>query len=101
MKYFKFKNEALNENIELLIFNLHENEIKLNESLNRQVELENDFKRTDMFKYFDAFIIQKEIENKKITKEKMDLEEKLKNILTSNNNNNSDKDDFQNEQVKF
>jgi hypothetical protein len=86
----------------LLIFNLHENEIKLNESLNRQVELENDFKRTDMFKYFDAFIIQKEIENKKITKEKMDLEEKLKNILTSNNNNdNSDKDDFRNEQVKF
>lgn len=86
----------------MLIFNLHENEIKLNESLNRQVELENDFKRTDMFKYFDAFIIQKEIENKKITKEKMDLEEKLKNILTSNNNNdNSDKDDFRNEQVKF
>lgn len=81
---------------------MHENEIKLNESLNRQVELENDFKRTDMFKYFDAFIIQKEIENKKITKEKMDLEEKLKNILTSNNNNdNSDKDDFRNEQVKF
>ena len=81
----------------MLIFNLHENEIKLNESLNRQVELENDFKRTDMFKYFDAFIIQKEIENKKITKEKMDLEEKLKNILTSNNNNdNSDKDDFRN-----
>ena len=87
----------------MLIFNLHENEIKLNESLNRQVELENDFKRTDMFKYFDAFIIQKEIENQKISKEKMDLEEKLKNILiTSNNNdNNSDKDEFQNEQVKF
>ena len=83
------------------MFCLHENEIKLNESLIRQAELENDFKRTDMFKLFDALVIQKEIENKKILKEKLDLEEKLKNLMENNNNLIKNEQVYKNSMYKF